>query len=71
MSWRPEWDDQMTAKNDAGKGAGKPDRKARQAEQLRANLQRRKAQAKSRRAGAADERPDGLAAAGTKSPSET
>ena len=36
-------------------------RKARLAEQLRANLQRRKAQARSRRAGAADERPEGLA----------
>ncbi|MBX3584109.1 MAG: hypothetical protein KF810_19660 [Rhizobiaceae bacterium] len=39
-----------------------PDRKARLAEQLRANLQRRKAQARSRRTGDADQRPDGLAA---------
>src|SRR5690606_13602744 len=39
------------------------DRKARLAEQLRANLQRRKAQARSRRAGEADPRPEGLAAA--------
>ncbi len=38
-------------------------RKARLAEQLRANLQRRKAQARSRRAGDADLRPEGLAAA--------
>lgn len=38
-------------------------RKARLAEQLRVNLQRRKAQARSRRAGEADQRPDGLAAA--------
>ena len=38
-------------------------RKARLAEQLRANLARRKAQARSRRAGDADQRPEGLAAA--------
>jgi len=36
------------------------DRKARLAEELRANLQRRKSQARSRRQGAADARPDGL-----------
>ena len=36
-------------------------RKARLAEQLRANLQKRKAQARSRRDGEADQRPDGLA----------
>lgn len=35
-------------------------RKARLAERLRANLQRRKQQARARRAGAADERPEGL-----------
>ena len=39
-------------------------RKARLAEALRANLQKRKAQARSRRSGDADTRPDGLAAAG-------
>lgn len=49
-------------------GSGKParndaDRKARLAEELRANLQRRKAQARSRRAGEADRRPEGIAAA--------
>ena len=39
----------------------KPDnRKARLAEQLRANLQKRKAQARSRRAGEADQRAEGL-----------
>lgn len=38
------------------------DRKARLAEQLRANLQRRKAQARSRRAGEADRRPEGISA---------
>ena len=37
--------------------AGKTDRKARLAEELRANLARRKAQARSRRTGGADERP--------------
>lgn len=39
------------------------DRKERLAEQLRANLQRRKQQARSRRTGAPDERPEGIAAA--------
>jgi hypothetical protein len=43
--------------------AGKTDRKARLAEELRANLQRRKAQARSRRTGGADERPEGIGAA--------
>ena len=38
-------------------------RKARLAEALRANLQKRKAQLRSRRTGEADTRPDGLAAA--------
>lgn len=37
-------------------------RKDRLAEQLRANLQKRKAQSRSRRTGEADLRPDGLAA---------
>ncbi len=37
-------------------------RKARLAERLRANLQRRKVQARSRRAGEADLRPEGLGA---------
>lgn len=37
------------------------EKKARLAERLRANLQRRKAQARSRRVGEADRRPDGLA----------
>jgi hypothetical protein len=41
---------------------GGGDRKARVAEQLRANLQKRKAQSRSRRAGDADNRPDGLGA---------
>ena len=36
------------------------DRKARLAEALRTNLMKRKAQSRSRRAGAADARPDGL-----------
>ncbi|MER9948653.1 hypothetical protein [Mesorhizobium sp. M0047] len=38
-------------------------RKDRLAEQLRANLQKRKAQSRSRRAGDADQRPDGIGAA--------
>lgn len=38
-------------------------RKARLAAELRANLMKRKAQARSRRTGEADTRPDGLAAA--------
>jgi hypothetical protein len=46
----------------AAKPAGKTDRKARLAEELRANLARRKAQSRSRRTGGADERPEGLAA---------
>ena len=43
----------------SGTGAG-GDRKARLAAELRANLARRKAQARSRRTGAADERPEGI-----------
>ncbi|WP_189341867.1 MULTISPECIES: hypothetical protein [unclassified Mesorhizobium] len=38
--------------------------KERLAEALRANLQKRKAQARSRRTGSADQRPEGLPAAG-------
>ena len=49
-------------KGDPAKKGG-TDRKDRLAEQLRANLMKRKAQARSRRNGDADERPDGLAAA--------
>jgi hypothetical protein len=41
---------------------GGTDRKGRLAEQLRANLQKRKAQSRSRRVGDADQRPDGLTA---------
>ncbi len=44
---------------------GEAGRKNRLAEQLRANLQKRKAQSRSRRTGDADTRPEGLAAAGT------
>lgn len=42
----------------------KDDRKERLAKQLRANLARRKAQARAKRAGEADDRPDGLKGAG-------
>ncbi|BCH18840.1 hypothetical protein [Mesorhizobium sp. L-2-11] len=53
-------------------GPSKKDREARLAEQLRANLQKRKAQSRSRRAGDADKRragendrrPDGLGGLG-------
>jgi len=41
----------------------KKGRKDRLAEQLRANLQKRKAQSRSRRTGEADQRPDGLGSA--------
>jgi hypothetical protein len=56
------------SKTGAGDGAtsGKADRKARLAEELRANLARRKAQARSRRTGGADERPEGLGDASAK-----
>ncbi|MDX8500246.1 hypothetical protein RFM99_17705 [Mesorhizobium sp. VK4C] len=40
------------------------ERKDRLAEALRANLQKRKAQARSRRAGDPDQRPEGLPSAG-------
>ena len=56
----------MTSKSDP-QATARQRREARLAEELRANLQKRKAQARSRRTGAADERPDGLAAAGPSS----
>ncbi|GAA2885336.1 hypothetical protein GCM10023067_46960 [Aminobacter aganoensis] len=43
--------------------SGADARKARLAAELRANLMKRKAQARSRRTGEADTRPEGLAAA--------
>ena len=49
----------MRDKSDSGR---KADRKARLAEQLRANLQKRKAQARARRGGDADSRPEGITA---------
>ena len=49
---------------ESGKPTGKDaDRKARLAEDLPATLQRRKAQTRPRRAGEADRRPEGIAAA--------
>ncbi|MBN9218097.1 MAG: hypothetical protein J0I79_09100 [Mesorhizobium sp.] len=51
----------MSDKTISTKNSGS-DRKTRLAEQLRANLQKRKAQSRSRRTGDADQRPDGLAA---------
>jgi hypothetical protein len=54
----------MKAGDQSGTGAGKgAERKARLAEALRANLARRKAQARARRAGEADQREEGIAAA--------
>ncbi|MDX8496383.1 hypothetical protein RFN29_33210 [Mesorhizobium sp. VK22B] len=52
--------------NDKAKPPKKSDgeRKERLAEALRANLQKRKAQARSRRAGDPDQRPEGLPSAG-------
>jgi len=46
-----------------GKAESDKARKARLAAELRANLQRRKAQARARRAGAADARDEGIGAA--------
>ena len=48
-------------RDDKAGTAAKADRKARLAEQLRANLQKRKAQTRARRAGEADSRPEGVA----------
>jgi len=54
-------DGYMTHKDSEANDAA-AQRKARLAEALRANLQKRKAQARSRRAGQADTRPEGLGA---------
>ena len=51
----------MTSKT--GTSPSSASRARRLAEELRANLQRRKAQTRSRRTGEADERPEGLGAA--------
>ncbi|MCR4265549.1 hypothetical protein [Nitratireductor sp. ZSWI3] len=47
-------------KGSQGSGKGDGDRSSRLAAELRANLARRKAQARSRRQGSADDRPEGL-----------
>ena len=52
--------------NKQGDSSRETARKARLAETLRANLQKRKAQARSRRSGEADQRPEGLATPGEK-----
>jgi hypothetical protein len=54
----------MTAKDTKTPSTAQDQRKARLAEELRANLLKRKAQARSRRTGNADDRPEGLSAAG-------
>ncbi|RWN01233.1 MAG: hypothetical protein EOR84_07430 [Mesorhizobium sp.] len=52
------------APSDKGGPSKRADRKTRLADQLRANLQKRKVQSRSRRTGDADKRPDGLGALG-------
>jgi hypothetical protein len=52
----------MNRKNTASRQTdSSAERKKRLAEELRANLQKRKAQARSRRTGEADNRPEGIA----------
>jgi hypothetical protein len=63
MTARKDRDNYMAQKDSEANDAATR-RKARLAEALRANLQKRKAQARSRRAGQADTRPEGLDAAG-------
>ncbi|CAN7716905.1 hypothetical protein [Mesorhizobium sp. LjRoot246] len=55
-------DKTIPLKEDGPAKKGGANRQDRLAEQLRANLQKRKAQSRSRRTGEADQRPDGLAA---------
>lgn len=57
-------------KRDKDKASATPadERRRRLAEELRANLQRRKAQARARRSGESDARPEGLPAAGVLPP---
>ena len=54
----------MNAKSTPPEAAKKAERKARLAAELRANLQRRKAQIRARRTGDMDERADGLGKTG-------
>ncbi|MEP9373519.1 hypothetical protein [Mesorhizobium sp. KR1-2] len=54
----------MTAKDTKSPSTAHEQRKARLAEELRANLLKRKAQARSRRTGNPDDRPEGISAAG-------
>jgi len=58
----------QTMKKPTGQDEARDRRAARLAAELRANLQRRKAQARARREGAADERQEGIAAAGGDQP---
>ena len=60
--WRVAGRDKAMSDKTIPPRKGGTDRKARLAEQLRANLQKRKAQSRSRRTGEADQRPDGLGA---------
>ena len=61
----------MTSTGDSPLKTAKAKREARLAEELRANLQKRKAQARSRRTGEADDRPDGLGAVVKKAATES
>lgn len=54
-------------KDIADRGKKQDMRKTRLAEELRANLQKRKAQSRSRRTGNTDSRPEGIAASKTNS----
>ena len=63
MTSQTDTPDSPESRSTENRPAGKAVREARLAEELRANLARRKAQARSRRTGGADERPEGLAAA--------
>ena len=60
----------MNRKDAASGQTGNNERRKRLAEELRANLQKRKAQARSRRTGEADSRPEGIEVAAAQSKKE-
>lgn len=62
--------DAAAKKQAAAENPSKRLREERQAEQLRANLARRKLQTRSRRLGAADQRPEGVAVEGEAGPTD-
>ena len=67
ISMKPNSCDEINGMNRkdtaSGQTGSSAERKKRLAEELRANLQKRKAQARSRRTGEADNRPEGIAIA--------